>query len=419
MYQQKLDRLRALLARHDAAGAVFSTVDNVYWLSGYRSVMDGWLLPEPMSAVFVPADPAQPVVLVLPEASLIAIVVSDRAGHRVRYDRLATFDLLNFCEMARAHDASAKLDSDIAAELATVASRVIGDCQPSIVESLAAISAGHAQDGRALLFDDMRIALAVNARNGARYGDAYDLAFAARAIKTAAELDVFRESGRKADRVMSHTVAQLGVGKRWSEIEKSVAHFMIDEDIDPLPSSPMLFGGAYDMVFRPELFRTPYDQPFEPGQIAILETQGKYRHVWIDINRTAHIGQASAEYREQHALVQRCFEQTAARLLPGSNSAAICEDVRSSIARELDAPEKLQLIVHAIGLVPLESPSGFPTMGLRASRNGFEIQQNMVLSFDCLYFGSRLGPSHMENVFVIGPGAPQSLYAYPLELIEA
>ena len=42
----------------------------------------------------------------------------------------------------------------------------------------------------------------------------------------------------------------------------------------------------------------------------------------------------------------------------------------------------------------------------------------MVLSFDCLYFGGRLGPSHMENVFVIGEDKTESIYRYPLALIE-
>ena len=241
---------------------------------------------------------------------------------------------------------------------------------------------------------------------------------AARSIKTDAELALFRESGERADRVMAHTVSQLGVGKSWADVEKSVAHFMIDLDIDPLPTSPMLFGGSYDALFKPDLFRTRFDTPFDEGTIVILETQGRYRDFWIDINRTAHIGPAPAAYREQHAIVQRCFEEVVSRLRPGANSVEICEPVRCGIARELDAPEKLLMIVHSIGHVPLESPVRFPSTGLHAATEGFEIKPAMVLSYDCLYFGSRLGPSHMENVFIIGDDGAESIYNYPLELIE-
>ena len=84
-------------------------------------------------------------------------------------------------------------------------------------------------------------------------------------MKTPAELATLRESGRIADEIMAYTVSQLGVGKSWSEVEKAVAHFMIDHDVDPLPGSPMLFGGACDLVFRPDLFRTPVSRPFAGG----------------------------------------------------------------------------------------------------------------------------------------------------------
>ena len=42
----------------------------------------------------------------------------------------------------------------------------------------------------------------------------------------------------------------------------------------------------------------------------------------------------------------------------------------------------------------------------------------MILSFDCLYFGSKLGPSHMENVFVISENDSSSIYQYPIDLIQ-
>ena len=75
--------------------------------------MDGWHLIEPIAAVFVPADAALPLVLILPEASIISLIVSDRGGHPVYYERIATFDMLNFCETARAEDAHLALPEDL------------------------------------------------------------------------------------------------------------------------------------------------------------------------------------------------------------------------------------------------------------------------------------------------------------------
>jgi Xaa-Pro dipeptidase len=415
VHELKIARLRQRLAAAGAAGLVLSTPENVSYSTGFESVMDGWRQPEPIAAVFIPTDASLPVSLFLPEASLIGLVVAARQGTPVSYGRLRTFDFLNFCAMARSHDAHLSLPADLAIELAEIFRRVDGPCATDVIG--ACLQQQGLRD-RPVMFDDMRVATQLGARYGQGHADGLDLVMAARSIKTPEEIAVFRASGEKADRVMRHTVDQLAIGRSWAQVEKSVAHFMIDEGIDPLPGSPMLFGGSYDALFKPDLFRTRFDQPFTGGEIAILETQGKYRNVWIDINRTAHLGKASAQYREQHALVQRCFEEVAAKLEPGANTAEICEPVRCGLARELDAPGKLLMIVHSIGRVPLESPVRYPGTGLHAAVEGFTIEPSMVLSFDCLYFGSRLGPSHMENVFVIGENGAESVYRHPLALIE-
>ena len=417
-YQEKIGRIRAQLASEGAAGAVLSTPDNIFYASGFSSVMDGWHLVDPIAAVFVPTDTASPVVLILPEASLISPLVSERGGHPVHFDRLATFDMLNFCETARAEDAHLALPEDLLAELGAAMELVEGQCEPDIIQTIAASLSRHVAQDEQILFDDLRVAARVEALTGQASGDALDVMFSARAVKTDDELDTLRESGQIADAIMAYTISQLGVGKSWGEVEKQVAHFMIDHDVDPLPGSPMLFGGAYDLVFRPDLFRTPVSRPFEGGEIAILETQGRYKNFWIDINRTAHIGPATPAYRDQFNAVRDIFETISTRLAPGVNTAEICAFHEIPAARRLDPPEKLLVVAHSLGLVPLESPVKYPGTGLHGAKEGFTVEQGMVISIDCLYFGSGLGPSHMENVFIVNESGTEPLYRFPLDLAE-
>ena len=417
-YQEKITRIRAQLASKGAAGAVLSTPDHVFYATGFSSVMDGWHLVEPIAAVLVPTDAASPVVLILPEASVISPIVSERGGHPVHFDRLATFDMLNFCETARAEDAHLALPEDLLAELGDVMEQVEGQCESDIIQTIAACLSRHVSKGERMLFDDLRVAARVEALTGQASGDALDVMFAARAVKTADELDTLRESGQIADAIMAYTISQLGVGKSWSEVEKQVAHFMIDHDVDPLPGSPMLFGGAYDLVFRPDLFRTPVSRPFEGGEIAILETQGRYKNFWIDINRTAHIGPAAPAYRDQFNAVREIFDTISARLAPGVNTAEICAFNEIPAAQYLDPPEKLLVVAHSVGLVPLESPVRYPGTGLHGAIEGFTVEQGMVISIDSLYFGSRLGPSQMENVFIVNENGAEPLYRFPLDLAE-
>ena len=418
MSRDAIARIRGALAGTDAAGALLSTQDNIFYASAFASVMDGWHLMEPIAAVFVPTDSALPVVLILPEASIISVIVSQRGGYPVHYDRLATFDMLNFCETARAEDAHLALPEDLLAELGPVMEQVEGQCEPDIIQTIAATLARHLSPDDRVLFDDLRVAARVHSVSHQQTGDALEVMLGARAVKTPAELATLRESGRIADEIMAYTVSQLGVGKSWSEVEKAVAHFMIDHDVDPLPGSPMLFGGAYDLVFRPDLFRTPVSRPFAGGEIAILETQGRYKNFWIDINRTAHIGPASQAYKEQYAAVRETFEAISARLKPGTNTAEICDFRGIPAAAKLDPPEKLLVVAHSVGLVPLESPVPYPGTGLHGAKEGFIAEEGMVISIDCLYFGSKLGPSHMENVFIVTENGAEPLYQFPLDLSE-
>lgn len=416
--QAKIARIRAHLASEGAAGAMLSTPDNVFYATGFSSVMDGWHLVEPIAAVFVPTDTGSPVVLILPEASVISPIVSARGGHPVHFDRLATFDMLNFCETARAEDAHLALPEDLLAELGFVMEQVEGQCEPDIIQTIAASLSRHVAKGERVLFDDLRVAARVEALTGQASGDALDVMFAARAVKTAEELDTLRESGQIADAIMAYTISQLGIGKSWSEVEKQVAHFMIDHDVDPLPGSPMLFGGAYDLVFRPDLFRTPVSRPFEGGEIAILETQGRYKNFWIDINRTAHIGPATPAYRDQFNAVRDIFDTISARLKSGVNTAEICAFREIPATQRLDPPEKLLVVAHSVGLVPLESPVKYPGTGLHGAKEGFIVEKGMAISIDCLYFGSGLGPCHMENVFIVTESGAEPLYRFPLDLAE-
>lgn len=93
--------MRAQLRAHDAAAIVLTETDNVDYACGFTSVMDGWNLIEPIAGVFIPASSKLPVTLFLPEASLISLVVAQRSGCGIVYERLRTYDMLNFCETAR------------------------------------------------------------------------------------------------------------------------------------------------------------------------------------------------------------------------------------------------------------------------------------------------------------------------------
>ncbi|MQA13095.1 MAG: M24 family metallopeptidase [Pseudonocardiaceae bacterium] len=149
----------------------------------------------------------------------------------------------------------------------------------------------------------------------------------------------------------------------------------------------------------------------------ILETQGTCEDIWIDINRTATIGPPSPAYQHLHDTLRDAFEMMVDAMRPG----AFTGDLPRIAHRHLESagipvPDKLLVLAHGIGHMTLEFPFAFPAQG-RAGAAGFEIEQNMVLSLDCLYFGGELGPCHMENVYIIEQDGAHSTYQTPLQLL--
>lgn len=132
--------------------------------------MDGWHLIEPIAAVFVPTDANYPVVLIMPEASIISLIVSERGGHPVHFERIATFDMLNFCETARAEDAHLALPEDLLIELDALMQRVEGNCEPDIIQTIAETLTRHVGVKDRVLFDDLRVAMRVEGISGQNWG---------------------------------------------------------------------------------------------------------------------------------------------------------------------------------------------------------------------------------------------------------
>ena len=150
----------------------------------------------------------------------------------------------------------------------------------------------------------------------------------------------------------------------------------------------MLFGSAQS-GFSPGPVPHPVSRPLRAVEI-ILE-QGRYKNFWIDISRTAHIGPASQAYKAI------CGCSRTARLALASSRVRIQKSATSMASPQLDPPENCWLW-RIPGLCP-SSPVPYPGTGLRREE-GFIAKEGMVISIDCLYFG-KLGPSHMENVFIV------------------
>jgi Xaa-Pro aminopeptidase len=414
----RIVRLRDQMRNANLEALVLTHPHDVHYATGYESILEHWTLQEPLSAAIVALDESMPVILCLPETNIAGLAVQQERGDPDRADELRVFDLLSFCDMARKPDEFAKSTPLVDTSMSIYANRVKGDCSEHLISSILQALTDHGLAQASLGVDDLRVGQSITSNDPAcSITDALELVVRARIVKTPPELGIFREIGPIADKAVQAAAAALHPGVVWDEVQYQVADTMARMGARPVDHGAMLFGGAFDNTFVPELFRTPFDKPLQEGQIVILEILGICKGFWIDINRTAVIGQPTPAYSAMHDVIRDAFLTMAEQMKPGNSTGDLAAIGYEYVKRHgVSAPEKLLIIAHGIGHMPLELPFPFPSLGLSGSK-GFEIEENMVISLDCLYFGSEFGPCHMENVFIIEADGAHSTYSTPLELL--
>ena len=414
----RIARIQDQLRREQLDAFVLTNPHDVLYATGYASIMERWSLQEPISAAIVVQG--GPTILCLPEANIALLTVLAERGHPDRAQELRVFDLLNFCEMARVLDPNARSSPLRTDAIEMYAHRVKGRCEPELMSSIAVTLREHGLASAHIGFDDLRVGHVVRRLDGCQgidIHDALDAMIRARVVKTPDEHAAFRRIGKRADKIIQYAAEQLRPGTTWDAVQRSVAGYMTQLDVAPVDDRALLFGGAYAGEFTPEMFRTSHAGELKQGDIVILETLGSSEDFWIDINRTATLGEPQPDFAKLHGIVRDAFLTMIDAMRPGANTADVqrlgLEHLRT---QGVAAPEKLIAVAHGVGHMPVEIPVPYPALGLRGAR-GFALEEGMVISLDCLYFGAELGPCHMENVFIINAGGAESTYATPLEIM--
>lgn len=416
----RAERLRRMMGEEGYDAVVLSHPHDVRYAVGYHSILERWGQMEAMAAAIVYADPAKPLTLVIPEANLGLVAVLNQDGPACTFAEIRTFEMLNFCEVSRYLDPDRDA-GQLGEDAMAMAGLIKGSCQPDIAAAVASALADNGMAGKRIGFDEHRMSARISDRVPHEYSDVLDFMMRVRVVKTDGELDRYRKVGKLADRIIEFAGSVLYEGADWNDVQAKICDFMVRNEVIPVDEGAMLFGGAYEQdEFIPDLFRTRGNRSLRKGDIVILETQGIHDGFWVDINRTAVIGPPSAEYQRQHDVLRDAFVKMVDQLRPGMSTADLPAIGYEHLkANGVATPEKLLVVAHGIGLMPLEIPLPYPAAGLAGVKEGFVLEEGMLLSLDSLYFGAKVGPCHMENVYAITSGAPEPMYDAPLELIVA
>jgi Xaa-Pro dipeptidase len=304
----------AELARAGLDGALVSDPANVRYLGGF-ALEQPWV------------SRTRPTFLVLDAAGSVTVVASTA----VTLDDPPVDAIVRYAAIG---------------ELPTVVASALAAAGPAIGAELG----GEHRIGAGL--DEHR---AIQAAHATRFGDAGPALWAARLVKSRAELDRLRAASAVGDRVYARLFGgEIQVGECEVDLGRRIRRMMLEEGADE-PGWVMLTAGrgSYD-----RLLSTPRDRPIARDELIWLDLACRVDGYWSDHSRACVVGPVPDEAIACQELVVAATERGIGAVRPGGRLADVA--AAAAIAGEA-APGRLG---HGVGLGTTEPPDVTVTSSL-------------------------------------------------------
>lgn len=263
--------------------------------------------------------------------------------------------------------------------------------------------------------------------------DASSVMSAARAVKTAEELEKIRISGIKQDHVyrkiptlyregMTDVELQVEI-ERESRLEGCLGQFRINGDDMELYMGNILVGDNADVP-------TPYDfamggegmdpslpvgcngTVIKPGNSVMVDVNGNYTGYMTDMTRTYYVEEIGDLARKAHECSIAICHRLAELGRPGTEAKALYEEAEK-MAREAGLHEyfmghrqKAGFVGHGVGIEINELP-------VIAPRSRDFLQENNVIALEPKFVIPKTGAVGIENTYVVTPDGLKPLTNTP------
>ncbi len=186
-----------------------------------------------------------------------------------------------------------------------------------------------------------------------RLSDANELFTALRMTKDASEVDAMRRAARVLEDSINALIPEIRVGKRENELAARWQWLMFEHGADTIPDAPIVASGPNSA--QPHTTSTARE--LQNGDMLILDGWCTVDSYYGDITRTFALGDVSDEMKRVYETVKRANEAGRAGARPG----ALCQDVdRAARAVIRDAGYGdffLHRTGHGLGLEVHEAPN--------------------------------------------------------------
>lgn len=245
-----------------------------------------------------------------------------------------------------------------------------------------------------------------------RFQDANLLVAMVRQIKSDREIQLIKQAGKIAERVMKTAIDAIAVGVRECDAVAEISHAQIagtaDHEGDYPAIVPLLMAGK--ATNTPHL--TWSDRKFQSNEAVILELAGVYKHYHAPMARTLFLGKPTAWILETSQVVIAGLEKTLEYIKPGVTCEQVERRWREAIAGSKIVKESRLGYSYGLNYPP---DWGEQTASLRPG-DKTELKPNMTFHVIPGIWLEEMGFEVSQAIRVTAKGC-EAVYDYPRGLV--
>ena len=404
------ERAMAKMDEQAVDAVVLSTPRNFYYASELQASVLQWGFLENLGAVVLPRAASNPATLVIPEGLIGALLATPTWIPAIRPTEFLNTSIIDHVpEPVRLDPLQGRVEELYAAK---VVAGVVDDTIVGVADALEDMGLA----GARVAFDDLRLAAHVQRRHaGLQVVDAIDLMIDVRKVKTPEEIERLRTGVRINQEAIEAAIPLIEPGRVWGEVARAYRDSVLSHpDAAVLvPERSLQFGSQFEGAYYPDVL-VEYESPWRvpENRPIIFESWGTYRQYAFDFSRTAFVGTPPPGYTDIcQTVLDIWHEGIVQKLRPGVNTAELFAGVAKLVEQSgIPTPGKTLTFFHSIGLDIIEQPNGYPSLGKVKS---WDVEQNVVMNCELLYFGHSVAPYHIESTFLVTADGAEVLQTMP------
>lgn len=227
-----------------------------------------------------------------------------------------------------------------------------------------------------------------------------------RLIKDASEVALLKESAALAVKGMNFCLASLNVGVSEEEIARELDYFFKKEGGE---------GAAFDSIIAfGENSAHPHHRAgkrrLKNNEIVLIDIGATRHRYQSDMTRTLFFGEADAELKKIHAIVDRAQKAALNICKPGTKIGSLDDAARDLIAQEGYGPLFSHGLGHGLGLEVHE----FPSLKNKEPFKDIALQPGMVVTIEPGIYREGLGGVRIEDTILITEQGYENLTCHVL-----